>query len=478
MLSRSQDTDDNTKALGFHITSEPADGPDQGRPQDSIVYLHGVRFAIVAVMVGLALFLVTVETTVATTSLVAITADLGGFETASWIMTSYQLGYVAVIVIFAKLSDIFGRKPVFVLCTFIFVAFSAGCAGAQTMVQLVPIGALVLVLAVVGIPNGFPYHRQSDRRTSVTDQRTLSRVDIPGSILLMMSSLSFTACFQEAESRFAWGSAYVITLLIATVVLWALLLLWERHVTLSSKIREPVLPWRFFTNRAMIGVLLGFVLLGGPMSVMNFQLPQRFQLVNGLSSLDAGVRLLPFGAAFPVGSVGSANIASKLRVPGVYLVLVGAVLQVIGYALLSTLDGSTTIQPAIYGYQILCGVGSGISYQVLYLLVPFTSDKVDNAVGMGAANQFRTMGSAFGLAITTSIFNGYIRSRLADLGLTDFSTSLAPAQIAALPLDVQLTVRTLLSEGYNRQMLALAALAAAEVPAALLMWRRKQIVTI
>lgn len=116
------------------------------------------------------------------------------------------------------------------------------------------------------------------------------------------------------------------------------------------------------------------------MSVMNFQLPQRSQLVNGLSSLDAGVRLLPFGAAFPVDSVGSANIVSKFRVPGVYLVLAGAVLQVIGYALLSTLDESTAIQPAIYGYQVLCGVGSGISYQVLYLLVPFTSDNVDNGV--------------------------------------------------------------------------------------------------
>lgn len=100
------------------------------------------------------------------------------------------------------------------------------------------------------------------------------------------------------------------------------------------------------------------------------------------------------------------------------------------------------------------------------------------AVGMGAANQFRTMGSAFGLAITTSIFNGYIRSRLASLGLTDLSKSLAPAQIAALPLDVQVTVRTILSEAYNHQMLALAVLAAAEVPAALLMWRRMQIVTI
>ncbi|KUI69429.1 hypothetical protein VM1G_04971 [Cytospora mali] len=118
------------------------------------------------------------------------------------------------------------------------------------------------------------------------------------------------------------------------------------------------------------------------------------------------------------------------------------------------MEDSITIQPAIYGFEVLC------------------------AVGMGAANQFRTMGSAFGLAIATSIFNGYTVAQLGNLEISDSGTSLAPAQLAALPLDTQLTVRTILSEGYDCQMLALAVLTAAEVPAALLMWRRKQIITV
>ena len=42
------------------------------------------------------LFLVTIETSIATTSLASITHDLGGFERASWIMSSYFLGYVGV----------------------------------------------------------------------------------------------------------------------------------------------------------------------------------------------------------------------------------------------------------------------------------------------------------------------------------------------------------------------------------------------
>jgi MFS family permease len=77
-----------------------------------------------------------VETYIAVTALVAIAGDLGGFETSSWVLSSYQLGYVAVIVIFAKLSDIFGRKFVFVVSIAGFAFFSGGCAAAQTMNQL------------------------------------------------------------------------------------------------------------------------------------------------------------------------------------------------------------------------------------------------------------------------------------------------------------------------------------------------------
>lgn len=83
-----------------------------------------------------------------------------------------------------------------------------------------------------------------------------SKIDLPGSLLLILATLSFTSCFQEADSRFPWNSAYVITLLILSVVIWALLLLWERHVTLASKVREPVLPWRFFSSRVILGLLL------------------------------------------------------------------------------------------------------------------------------------------------------------------------------------------------------------------------------
>ncbi|TEY56422.1 hypothetical protein BOTCAL_0225g00020 [Botryotinia calthae] len=266
---------------------------------------------------------------------------------------------------------------------------------------------------------------------------------------MLFAVLAFTACFMEADSRFPWKSAYVITLLIASVILSIALLTWERHVTLTDKVREPVLPWRFFTNRVMIGILLVIILVGAPMGVTTFQLPQRFQLVNGLSSLDVGIRLLPFGAVFPVGCMAGTIIAGKFKVPAIYLIFVGSIFQIIGYALLSTLSTSAHIETAAYGYLIICGFGCGLTFTMVYITAPFTADLCDKAVGMASANQFWAMGSAIGLAIVTSVFNGYILSHFADLGIDGSMTDLITGQLS-LPQSVREDIRHILSEAYNR----------------------------
>lgn len=120
-----------------------------------------------------------------------------------------------------------------------------------------PIGGIGLFLSVFGIPNGFPFHDRVDLPTnSPLPKSTFSRVDLLGTVIILVATVSITAAFQEADSRYPWNSAYTITLLSVSVLLWATLLAWERHVTIASKVREPILPWRFFTNRIMAGLLL------------------------------------------------------------------------------------------------------------------------------------------------------------------------------------------------------------------------------
>jgi formate hydrogenlyase subunit 3/multisubunit Na+/H+ antiporter MnhD subunit len=128
------------------------------------------------------------------------------------------------------------------------------------MMNSLPAAAIALALSIFAIPAGFPYHSNNPSKfyglKNLVSKNTWLRVDILGSVLLFLSTLSITAGFEEAGSRFPWRSSYVISLLTVSGILWIALLLWERRVSLASKIREPVLPWRFVTDRALIGILM------------------------------------------------------------------------------------------------------------------------------------------------------------------------------------------------------------------------------
>ncbi|TGO85202.1 hypothetical protein BPOR_0420g00020 [Botrytis porri] len=390
---------------------------------EEIVYLRGIRFVTLAALISIMVFIVSVEANVAVTSFVTITRDLGGFETISWVLSGYQLG---------------------------FVVFSAGCAAAQTMT------ALIVVRAFQGLGGGGCYTLASILIVdSAPPEKYAEYVTVAG-IAIALGTILGPIIGGAITENTTWRWIFLFNVpigalalfLVLLVILSIALLAWERHVTLTDKVREPVLPWRFFTNRVMIGILLVMMLVGAPMGVTTFQLPQRFQLVNGLSSLDAGIRLLPFGAVFPVGCMVGTIIAGKFKVPAIYLIFVGSIFQIIGYALLSTLGTSACIETAVYGYLIICGFGCGLTFAMAYIMVPFTVDLCDKAVGMASANQFRAMGSAIGLAVATSVFNGYTLSHFADLGINGSMTDLITGQSSLLE-SVREDTRRILSEGYN-----------------------------
>ncbi|KAI8630114.1 putative multidrug resistance protein fnx1 [Xylariaceae sp. FL1651] len=508
----------------------------QNEVPTSLNYLQGRRLWLAFASLGVMMFMVTFEIPIVATSIVAITSDIGGVDDRSWLLTSYLLGYVAVIVLSSKLSDIYGRQPLFITCILIFLVASAACSAAQTINQLiifrafqglggggayslgtiitielfpmpqvptatarlsiavslglllgpiiggvisakttwrwifivnVPFSLLCLACVFFGMPRDFPYQGQTNHlqhgHSSHSAKSVLERLDIPGAMLLLFAVLALTAGFEEADSLFPWKSGYVITLLVLGGVLSLFLLVWERRTTMKEGVREPILPWRFFTNRYISSVIFTFFFLGGPFVISVYQLPQRFQLVNGLSGLDAGVRLIPFTLASPVGTGFAASISGRLKIPPIWIILAGASLQVVGFALLGTLPITTDLLPRTYGFEIIAGFGCGMNLALLFVIVPQVAEKRDQAVAMGSASQFRMMGSAVAAAVVNSVFNGYTRPRLEAQGISDAASTSTD------------DTKLIYAGGYNLQMIVLAAFAAAQIPATLLLWKRPQI---
>ena len=164
MNSQGHDAENQLKSM--HEPSERIGSAEI--PMENLSYPKGIRFWLITfawagrsdlrdnneanlVRISIALFLTNLEIPIVTTSIVTITDDLGGFDKASWIISSYLLGYVGmypdispskywsapgVVVIFAKLSDVLGRKPLLATAIIIFVISSAACGAAQTIVQL------------------------------------------------------------------------------------------------------------------------------------------------------------------------------------------------------------------------------------------------------------------------------------------------------------------------------------------------------
>jgi Na+/melibiose symporter-like transporter len=130
----------------------------------------------------------------------------------------------------------------------------------HTDIVSVPIAIPALIVLVMAIPSDFQQSSNAEmtRQTfkSLLNTETRQRLDFLGAALLFLATLSLTAAFEEAGSQFAWHSAYFITLIVVSVVLWTALLIWERIITLQASVMEPVLPWHFLKNRAMVSLIL------------------------------------------------------------------------------------------------------------------------------------------------------------------------------------------------------------------------------
>lgn len=430
------------------MTAAPAPSPFAGRAPVELP--HPVRLRILfAVLIGI--FLAALDQTVVGTALPRIVTDLQGNEVYTWAITSYLLTSTISGPLYGKLSDLFGRRPIFLFGIGVFLVGSvlAGIspsiewlivsrgiqglgAGALFPIALAIIGDIFapsergkyqglfgavfglsvligpavggLLTDTVGWQWVFFVNLPVGAVASFLVWRYLPRYHLGGdrpSIDYLGATLFATALVpilvgltnkQSAE----WTDASVGGLIvIGVVVLLA-------FIVVEARAREPIVPLSLFRVRAFsVSVVAVFLAAFGFFAAVVF-LPRWYQVVNGSSATESGYQILPLLAGVILSAVLSGQIVSRT---GRYRWLVFGALMLTGVGLagLSTMHADTP-HPVLWLFMFITGVGVGPTFSVFILIV-------QNSVPMarlGAATSnltfFQQVGGTVGLAITGTIF--------------------------------------------------------------------------
>lgn len=118
--------------------------------------------------------------------------------------------------------------------------------------------------------------------------------------------------------------------------------------------------------------------LGFPFTSVVINYPQRSQAVYGFSAQHAGITLLPLLLTSSFATLSSGFLTSTWRIPPVYVIVAGAVTQVVGIGLTCSLPTDTLKFPSQqYGFEVLMGIGFGLTLSTIFTLAQIITSKAD-----------------------------------------------------------------------------------------------------
>ena len=453
--------------------SRDKSAPKPGQSSGPLTHKE-IMIVLSGLMTGM--LLAALDQTIVSTALKNIVEDFNGLNHYTWVVTAYLLTSTASTPLYGKISDLYGRRPVFqfAIITFLIGSFLAGAS--QNMTQLIFTralqglgagGLMALTFVIIGdivsprergkyqgyfgavwglssvagpLLGGF----FSDHATilGITGWRWIFYINLPFGILaLVITSAVLHIPKVKREHKIDYFGALILVLAVSAVLLavsvygpedgWTdsrtltvfglgifltLSFLWQ-----ETRAKEPILPLRLFKNHTFsLTSALGFIIGAGMFGAI-VMLPLYLQVVKGNSATSAGLKLIPLMLGIVSMSIFSGK---RITTTGRYKIfpIIGAAIMTLGLILMSTLNETTSFG-ILSIYAVLVGAGLGLSMQTIVIALQNSVDFQDMGIATSSNTFFRSLGGAFGTAIFGTIFSNrvayYLQDNIASLQSTD-----------------------------------------------------------
>jgi EmrB/QacA subfamily drug resistance transporter len=404
------------------------------------------------------MMLAAMDSTIVSTAIPQIVGDLGGFSLFTWVFSVYVLAQTVTIPVYGKLADLYGRKPILIIGTIIFLAGSAASASSWNMVSLIvfraiqgtgagSIMATVNTLAgdlfsirkraqvqgwlssvwgfaaiigpviggafaeytswrwifLVNLPIGAVSISLIWRMLHEDLERERHKIDFAGSLSVLATVGLLIFGLLQAGHAWNWVSIQSLIIVISVIVLAAFTVWVERRAA------EPIIPGWLWGRRVLSGSNLAMIGMGIIMMGPITYLPTFGQTVLSLGAIAAGLLVAVSSIGWPFASSLSGRLYLSIGFRDT--ALGGAVLIAIAAAGFLALPYPGPIWGIVID-QIALGAGFGLLSTPLLVGIQSVVGWEERGV-VTSANMFaRYLGQSLGAAIFGAIFNAAILSRL------------------------------------------------------------------
>jgi EmrB/QacA subfamily drug resistance transporter len=416
---------------------------------------------ILVVMSGLitGMFLASLDQSIVSTALPTITSDLGGLDHLSWVVTSYLLASTASTPLWGKISDLYGRRPIFQLAIITFVVGSVLSGLSTSMEQLIAFravqglgggGLMALALATIGdvvpprerpryqgyiaatfgvssvlgpvlggffadgpgwewiffvnVPIGLVALAVTSAALKMPHVRREHSIDYLGAAVIVGSVSALLLYTAWAGPEHGWGDPLSLGLLGTGLVLAALFVVVELHAA------EPIIPMRLFRNSIYtVSNAFGFLIGAAMFGVMVF-IPVYLQLAKGMSPTESGLGMLPMLVGlFTTSILGGRRMSRTGRYK--WYPPAGASVVLVAVVLMTQLEADSPYWFAGMALLVM-GLGLGLTMQVLTVAVQNSVDRSEMGVATSSVQFFRQMGGSFGTALFGAVLSVRLTSEL------------------------------------------------------------------